>query len=726
MVVDSSYTGEEGAVSAEQPGVQQFSTVQAAVNAVPSDNQERVVILVKAGTYVEHLRVTSPFISLIGEDRDLVNIQFYDPVLSPEGGDTALRNAVYIMKSATGFSAENLTIENTYEYLGDGTKSNESADALRVDADLSTFVNVKLVGYQDTLYASSNRQYYYKSYIVGNVDFIYGAAQALIDDSDVVFRYNATKNSGYVTAPKTDADKKYGFIFNNSRITAEDGASGSKYLLARPWGPDGGATFINTYMSGIINKDTPYNDMSGNLAENARFYEYYTYGEGFSIHSGRPQISKSQAEEMLTTSFLGWDPYTTIKDLSTFYVGDILAETPEEETPAEETPVETPAEETPAEEVPVETPGEETPVEEVPVETPGEETPVEEVPVETPGEETPVEETPVETPGEETPVEETPVETPGEETPAEETPVETPAEETPAKQEQSVVVAVAEVTKGKATISDRDVAKVTTNGTFKVNLEDEEIEKVSVVLTKEQVEELMAKDATLSIENKGVMVELPISIFEEEGMSVLLEKLPAVNHAHSDVYDFTITQGDRVVSDFGEPVTLSFDVNLDGVEDPSKLKVFYLNEETGEWEKIGGSYENGVVTAQTYHFSRYTVFEESDIIVADQGEQSQEVVTSETPQPSDEKTETEGTTSEKTSDEASDKNRESAPTVATDSEATQSVKEADATGSRNDVNENNELPNTATNTGNILAMGILFAVAGIVLFFMRRKTRKEV
>ena len=325
IIVDAEYTGVEGAVSTQYPGVKMFSRVQSAVDSVPMGNSDRVVILIKEGNYVEQLRVSSPYISLIGEDRDKVNISFYDPVLSPEGGSTNERCATHIKSTATGFSAENLTFENTYQYLGDGTKSNESADALRVDADYSTFVNVKMVGYQDTLYASTNHQYYYKCYILGNIDFIYGDAQALFVDSDIVFRYNSEKNSGYVTAPRTDESENYGFIFYNSRITAELGCSGSKYLLARPWGPDGAATFIKTYMSGIINTKMPYADMSGNLAANARFYEYFTYGEGFSINNNRPQISRNQAEEMLTTTYLGWDPYTEVVEISdSAYVGTIV------------------------------------------------------------------------------------------------------------------------------------------------------------------------------------------------------------------------------------------------------------------------------------------------------------------------------------------------------------------------------------------------------------------
>lgn len=325
VIVDAAYTGADGEEDENTPGVKVYKTVQAAVDSVSTSNTSRVVILIKEGNYDEHLVVNSPYITLVGEDRDKVNINFFDAVESPVGGDTSLRCAVYIKSGATGFSAENLTFENTYAYLGDGTISNESADALRVDADESTFINVKLLGYQDTLNASSKNQYYEKCYITGNVDFIYGSAQALFNDCDLVFRYSATKNSGYVTAPKTDAAKDYGYIFNSCRILAESGCNGNKYLLARPWGPDGAATFINSYMSGIVNATQPYSDMSGNLATEARFQEYYTYGAGFKINNNRPQISKAQADEMLTVSSLGWNPETVSNQISVNnYVGTIV------------------------------------------------------------------------------------------------------------------------------------------------------------------------------------------------------------------------------------------------------------------------------------------------------------------------------------------------------------------------------------------------------------------
>ena len=309
-VVDSAYTGTDGE---EVNGIPTYKTVQAAVDSVASDNTRRVIILVKEGDYEEHLVVKSPYITLIGEDSEKTRI-YYD-VKELAGGDMSLRCAVRIDKTATGFSAENLTIENTYNYLGDGTKSNESADALRNDANETSYINLRILGYQDTLCANGGTQYYYKCYIAGNVDFIYGnEPRALFNDCKLVFRYNANKNSGYVSAPKASASATYGLTFFNCQVLSEEGCSGSKYYLARPWGADAYITWINCYMGKILkpNASNPYTDMSGNLAANARFFEYGSYGPAFAINSNRRQISATKANEMTSTSYLGWDPYTIV------------------------------------------------------------------------------------------------------------------------------------------------------------------------------------------------------------------------------------------------------------------------------------------------------------------------------------------------------------------------------------------------------------------------------
>ena len=324
-VVDAKFTGNDGD---KVNGIETYKTVQAAVDSVSSANSERVIILVKEGDYEEHLIVSSPYITLIGEDSEKTRI-FYD-TKEWVGGDMGLRCAVKINATATGFSAENLTIENTYKYLGNGTISNESCDALRNDAANASYINVRILGYQDTLCANGGTQYYYKCYIAGNVDFIYGnEPRALFNDCKLVFRYNANKNSGYVCAPKTGASAAYGLTFNNCQVVSEEGCSGSKYYLARPWGQDAYITWINCYMGKMIraNSANPYSDMSGALASKARFYEFGSFGPGYAINVNRRQISKSKADSMITASYLGWDPYSAVTDIGTEYIGNISTQT---------------------------------------------------------------------------------------------------------------------------------------------------------------------------------------------------------------------------------------------------------------------------------------------------------------------------------------------------------------------------------------------------------------
>ena len=320
-VVDASYKGTDGD---EVNGIPTYKTVQAAVNSVDKANTKRVVILVNEGNYNEHLVVSSPYISLIGEDSEKTRI-YYD-VKELAGGDMDKRCAVRIESTAHNFTAENLTFENTYNYLGDGSKSNESADALSSDADNASYINVRILGYQDTLCANKGTQYYYKCYIAGNVDFIYGnEPRALFNDCKLVFRYNANKNSGYVCAPKTSADAAYGLTFYKCQVLSEDGCSGNKYYLARPWGADAYITWIDCYMGKILraNAANPYADMSGNSAKAARFYEYGSYGPGYAINANRPQISKKKADEMIKINYLGWDSYSVFSAVGINYAGNV-------------------------------------------------------------------------------------------------------------------------------------------------------------------------------------------------------------------------------------------------------------------------------------------------------------------------------------------------------------------------------------------------------------------
>lgn len=337
MVVDSQYTGEDGQTV---DGIPTYSTVSAAVSAVPADNTQRKVILVLAGSYEERLVVTSPYISLVGEDREETLVHCYPGVLGTDyeaGGDMAKRCATYIQKTAKGFTAENISFANDYVYSTADGKSNKSADALRCDADGSEFINVKFSSVQDTLYMGAGHQYYDKCRIEGLIDFIYSGddARSLFNDCEIVYIYESTKNSGYICAPRTAKRAAYGLIFNNCVITAEEGCSGTGYMLARPWGADAYITWINCYMGKVINATLPYAAMSQNEYANARFYESGTYGPGYLINNDRRQISENAAKNMLTDTYLEWSPETAASQIAAGYKGNVFIERPAKYVTAE-------------------------------------------------------------------------------------------------------------------------------------------------------------------------------------------------------------------------------------------------------------------------------------------------------------------------------------------------------------------------------------------------------
>lgn len=347
IVVDASYTGADGAVT---DGLATYSTVQSAVDSVPADNSQRKVIFIKSGDYNERLVVKSPYISLIGEDQDGVRIHCYPADLYPEdagyeaGGDMAKRCASYIMSSAVGFSAENLTFANDYDYSVPDGKSNKSADALRCDADRASFVNVTISGVQDSLYMHAGSQYYRDCRIEGLIDFIYSGndARALFEDCEIVFVYEETHpEGGYVCAPRTAENALYGLIFNNCVITSEEGCVNGTYRLARPWGPDACIYWLGCYMGAAINSEAPYADMRGNLYAEARFYECGSYGPGYAVNPDRRQISPAAAEALLAD--LGWNPQETSQAISDAYVGDIVTDA-EPDDPVVVPPTEDPSE----------------------------------------------------------------------------------------------------------------------------------------------------------------------------------------------------------------------------------------------------------------------------------------------------------------------------------------------------------------------------------------------
>lgn len=171
------------------------------------------------------------------------------------------------------------------------------------------------------------------------------------------------------------------------------------------------------------------------------------------------------------------------------------------------------------------------------------------------------------------------------------------------------------VTNTTVTISNGSIQDLKDGDTASVNLSSEQKDVTNVVFTPEQMDKLISQNNPISIERDTTTLVLPSSIFNisKSKTTVSVVKLDHVDGSIGDVYDYTIHQGSNVVSHFDNPVTLSFNVDPSKVTNPQALKVYYWNTESKKWELIGGSYKDGVVTAQTIHFSTYGVFEKQNV-----------------------------------------------------------------------------------------------------------------
>lgn len=262
-------------ITVAQDGSGDYSTIQAALNTVPTNNQSRILILIKKGTYKEKLRLdsTQHLVTLIGEDKATTVLTYDDFSGKTLSDGTKLRTSTsgsfYIF--GNDFRAENLTFENTAGRVG-------QAVAAFVTGDRAVFVNCRFLGNQDTLYTGMpgqyGRQYYKDCYIEGTVDFIFGSATAVFDYCTIFSK----PNGAYITAASTPEGKPFGYVFLNCTLTG-DAPKASTYL-GRPWREWAKTAFINCQLGEHIRPEGWHNWDKPNAEKTTLYAEYQSTGPG--------------------------------------------------------------------------------------------------------------------------------------------------------------------------------------------------------------------------------------------------------------------------------------------------------------------------------------------------------------------------------------------------------------------------------------------------------------
>ncbi|MGN1116489.1 MAG: pectinesterase family protein, partial [Candidatus Ornithomonoglobus sp.] len=379
-------------------GETRYDTVTLAVAAAeaanPTSEENRVYIDIAPGTYREQVRVTKPYITLrkkadtsgevkltwyygLGTLYDSCNSSgYYDPSVIGDGESYGPKDwgpSLKVDKGATGFTAENITFENSYNcyytqeeltditgvdpdtnnssfkrlewikeqiangvsddeinaylqsrkditYGGVTSSPRERCAALHCSADKAQFINCTIMSTQDTMGINSNRMYFKNCKIGGTTDYICGSATAVFDNCELYTNAGPkAAESATITAPANAANAE-GYLFYNCKITGSDTASPGN--LGRPWGaaPGPAAYYINTtinnagknsgYSSQYLISSAGWTDMSANKAEDARFGEY---GSVYANGTAADLSGRIKGKVLTAWTMLRYNPYTFTK-----------------------------------------------------------------------------------------------------------------------------------------------------------------------------------------------------------------------------------------------------------------------------------------------------------------------------------------------------------------------------------------------------------------------------
>ncbi|KAM7504282.1 hypothetical protein LguiB_003186 [Lonicera macranthoides] len=217
----------------DQNGNGDSYTVQGAVDTVPLNNSQRVKIYILPGIYREKVFVpaSKPYISFIGNQNQtsetVITWNNKASDIGPDGFELGTYRSASVTIESNYFCASAITFQNSVVAVPGGYGM--QAVALRISGDKAMFYGVRILGTQDTLLDDSGSHYFYRSYIQGSVDFIFGRSRSLYRDC---YLHSIAERFGAIAAHHRDTlDEDTGFSFVNCKITG----SGTVYL-GRAWG----------------------------------------------------------------------------------------------------------------------------------------------------------------------------------------------------------------------------------------------------------------------------------------------------------------------------------------------------------------------------------------------------------------------------------------------------------------------------------------------------------
>ena len=206
-----------------------------------------------------------------------------------------------------GFIAKDIGFVNT------AGAAKHQAVALRSGSDRSVFYRCSFDGFQDTLYAHSNRQFYRDCDIAGTIDFIFGNAAVVFQSCKIMPRQPLPNQFNTITAQgKKDPNQNTGIVIQKSTIAAlnKDNLTAPTYL-GRPW-KDYSTTVIMQSEIGSFLKPVGWVSWVPNVepASTIFYAEYQNTGPGSDVSQRvkwagyKPTLTDVEAGKFTVQSFI--------------------------------------------------------------------------------------------------------------------------------------------------------------------------------------------------------------------------------------------------------------------------------------------------------------------------------------------------------------------------------------------------------------------------------------
>ncbi|WP_166850422.1 pectinesterase family protein [Isoptericola sp. BMS4] len=218
--------------------------------------------------------------SSTGDPRDVVLTHDLRQGDADPTGMPLVQRCATVTVDADDVTLRGLTIRNTFDKGANPGLPDSQAIALRTRGTRVRVEDCHLLGQQDTLmldtpsWSSVSHVHLRDCLVVGDVDFVYGRATALVEGGEV-----RSVGPGYVAAPSTPVENPRGLCFHRVALTAGDGVPDGGVRLARPWHvggrPDavGQAMFVACEVGPHVAADR-WDDMGGySWRDDARFAE---------------------------------------------------------------------------------------------------------------------------------------------------------------------------------------------------------------------------------------------------------------------------------------------------------------------------------------------------------------------------------------------------------------------------------------------------------------------